>query len=180
MAPYLLIFLSSSLVCCKSCETRSLKSCWRLRQVKDNSFSNPVQKKYQKKDHRFWKEISSPFRQSGPSLFSWMHTDNFPDLCHSNNTPPPSLQQVVSAVRAGVNPSGNSFNQTSLWDISSSFFFAGTVITTIGEPFLALEAFTAVLCQETFSFHRSCLVLTLTLLSCYDLTSVAPKKSIPS
>ncbi|TWW68890.1 Potassium channel subfamily K member 2 [Takifugu flavidus] len=39
--------------------------------------------------------------------------------------------QVVSAVRAGVNPSGNSFNQTSLWDISSSFFFAGTVITTI-------------------------------------------------
>lgn len=50
-----------------------------------------------------------------------------------------SLQQVVSAVRAGVNPSGNSFNQTSLWDVSSSFFFAGTVITTIGEPFLALQ-----------------------------------------
>ncbi|XP_054617098.1 potassium channel subfamily K member 2-like isoform X3 [Dunckerocampus dactyliophorus] len=41
-------------------------------------------------------------------------------------------EQVVSAVRAGVNPSGNSFNQTSLWDLSSSFFFAGTVITTIG------------------------------------------------
>ncbi|KAF3849855.1 hypothetical protein F7725_019574 [Dissostichus mawsoni] len=40
--------------------------------------------------------------------------------------------QVVSAVRAGVNPTGNAFNQTSLWDISSSFFFAGTVITTIG------------------------------------------------
>ncbi|MEQ2172733.1 hypothetical protein GOODEAATRI_024287 [Goodea atripinnis] len=42
------------------------------------------------------------------------------------------LQQVVSAVRAGVNPSGNLSNQTSLWDLSSSFFFAGTVITTIG------------------------------------------------
>ncbi|XP_070843415.1 potassium channel subfamily K member 2-like [Chaetodon auriga] len=42
------------------------------------------------------------------------------------------VKQVVSAVRAGVNPSGNSSNQTSLWDISSSFFFAGTVITTIG------------------------------------------------
>ncbi|CAL8316952.1 unnamed protein product [Merluccius merluccius] len=40
--------------------------------------------------------------------------------------------QVVSAIRAGVNPSGNSSNQTSLWDLSSSFFFAGTVITTIG------------------------------------------------
>ncbi|KAE8286866.1 Potassium channel subfamily K member 2 [Larimichthys crocea] len=42
------------------------------------------------------------------------------------------VKQVVSAVRAGVNPSGNSSNQMSLWDISSSFFFAGTVITTIG------------------------------------------------
>ncbi|KAJ0060799.1 hypothetical protein NL108_001658, partial [Boleophthalmus pectinirostris] len=40
--------------------------------------------------------------------------------------------QVVSAVRSGVNPSGNSVNQSSLWDLSSSFFFAGTVITTIG------------------------------------------------
>ncbi|XP_075940591.1 potassium channel subfamily K member 2b isoform X1 [Anarhichas minor] len=42
------------------------------------------------------------------------------------------VKQVVSAVRAGVNPSGKASNQTSLWDISSSFFFAGTVITTIG------------------------------------------------
>uniref|UniRef100_A0A8D3ANX2 Potassium channel domain-containing protein n=1 Tax=Scophthalmus maximus TaxID=52904 RepID=A0A8D3ANX2_SCOMX len=42
------------------------------------------------------------------------------------------VKQVVSAVRAGVNPSGNASNQTSLWDLSSSFFFAGTVITTIG------------------------------------------------
>ncbi|KAM4633214.1 potassium channel subfamily K member 2b [Polymixia lowei] len=42
------------------------------------------------------------------------------------------VKQVVSAIRAGVNPSGNSSNQTSLWDLSSSFFFAGTVITTIG------------------------------------------------
>ncbi|XP_053301761.1 potassium channel subfamily K member 2 isoform X2 [Pleuronectes platessa] len=42
------------------------------------------------------------------------------------------VKQVVSAVRAGVNPSGNPSNQTSLWDLSSSFFFAGTVITTIG------------------------------------------------
>ncbi|KAM4713713.1 potassium channel subfamily K member 2b isoform 2-T2 [Anableps anableps] len=42
------------------------------------------------------------------------------------------VKQVVSAVRAGVNPSGSLSNQTSLWDLSSSFFFAGTVITTIG------------------------------------------------
>ncbi|XP_053192658.1 potassium channel subfamily K member 2b [Scomber japonicus] len=42
------------------------------------------------------------------------------------------VKQVVLAVRGGVNPSGNSSNQMSLWDFSSSFFFAGTVITTIG------------------------------------------------
>ncbi|XP_043917300.1 potassium channel subfamily K member 2 [Protopterus annectens] len=41
------------------------------------------------------------------------------------------IQQVVSA---GVNPriGANRTNQTSHWDLSSSFFFAGTVITTIG------------------------------------------------
>ncbi|XP_027020880.1 potassium channel subfamily K member 2b isoform X1 [Tachysurus fulvidraco] len=42
------------------------------------------------------------------------------------------VKQVMTAIRAGVNPSGNSSNVTSLWDLSSSFFFAGTVITTIG------------------------------------------------
>uniref|UniRef100_A0A8C4SQH4 Potassium channel, subfamily K, member 2a n=1 Tax=Erpetoichthys calabaricus TaxID=27687 RepID=A0A8C4SQH4_ERPCA len=40
--------------------------------------------------------------------------------------------QMIAAIKAGVNPSENSSNQTSLWDLSSSFFFAGTVITTIG------------------------------------------------
>lgn len=74
--------------------------------------------------------------------------------------PHPSPQQVVSAVRAGVNPSGNSFNQTSLWDISSSFFFAGTVITTIGEPLLTLEdaaprSFNAVRCERFTSSYRA-------------------------
>uniref|UniRef100_A0AAZ3R2V2 Potassium channel domain-containing protein n=1 Tax=Oncorhynchus tshawytscha TaxID=74940 RepID=A0AAZ3R2V2_ONCTS len=41
-------------------------------------------------------------------------------------------QQVVSAIRSGVNPAGTLTNHSSLWDLSSSFFFAGTVITTIG------------------------------------------------
>uniref|UniRef100_A0A4W5RPC3 Potassium two pore domain channel subfamily K member 2 n=1 Tax=Hucho hucho TaxID=62062 RepID=A0A4W5RPC3_9TELE len=40
--------------------------------------------------------------------------------------------QVVSAIRSGVNPAGTLTNHSSLWDLSSSFFFAGTVITTIG------------------------------------------------
>ncbi|KAG7242936.1 hypothetical protein INR49_017626 [Caranx melampygus] len=71
-----------------------------------------------------------------PTAFPRTHTQE--TLMHITNhlvffSPPhTTLPQVVSAVRAGVNPSGNSFNQTSLWDLSSSFFFAGTVITTIG------------------------------------------------
>lgn len=43
-----------------------------------------------------------------------------------------NLQQVVAAINAGVNPKGNTSNQVSHWDLGSSFFFAGTVITTIG------------------------------------------------
>uniref|UniRef100_A0A8B9KIF8 Potassium channel, subfamily K, member 2b n=1 Tax=Astyanax mexicanus TaxID=7994 RepID=A0A8B9KIF8_ASTMX len=42
------------------------------------------------------------------------------------------VKEVIHAIRVGVNPSGYASNQTSLWDLSSSFFFAGTVITTIG------------------------------------------------
>uniref|UniRef100_A0A8C6VMU9 Potassium two pore domain channel subfamily K member 2 n=1 Tax=Naja naja TaxID=35670 RepID=A0A8C6VMU9_NAJNA len=42
------------------------------------------------------------------------------------------IQQVVAAINAGVNPKGNMPNQVSHWDLGSSFFFAGTVITTIG------------------------------------------------
>ncbi|XP_029449061.1 potassium channel subfamily K member 2 [Rhinatrema bivittatum] len=41
------------------------------------------------------------------------------------------IQQVVAAVNAGIIPLGNS-SQNSHWDLGSSFFFAGTVITTIG------------------------------------------------
>lgn len=43
-----------------------------------------------------------------------------------------TFQQVVSAIRSGVNPAGTLSNHSSLWDLSSAFFFAGTVITTIG------------------------------------------------
>lgn len=62
------------------------------------------------------------------------------------------LQQVASAVRAGVNPSGNSFNQTSLWDISSSFFFAGTVITTIGRCFFLNSISESILLPHSIYF----------------------------
>ncbi|XP_032818966.1 potassium channel subfamily K member 2-like isoform X1 [Petromyzon marinus] len=42
------------------------------------------------------------------------------------------IQNVAAALSAGVNPSGNATSQNSHWDLGSAFFFAGTVITTIG------------------------------------------------
>ncbi|XP_078502822.1 potassium channel, subfamily K, member 16-like [Lissotriton helveticus] len=47
----------------------------------------------------------------------------------------PALEQFVQIIMEawenGVNPKGNSSNPSN-WDFSSSFFFAGTVVTTIG------------------------------------------------
>ncbi|KAJ6661288.1 hypothetical protein lerEdw1_015425 [Lerista edwardsae] len=42
------------------------------------------------------------------------------------------IKRVINATSAGVNPVGNSSNSSSHWDLGSAFFFAGTVITTIG------------------------------------------------
>ncbi|XP_008933437.1 PREDICTED: potassium channel subfamily K member 10-like, partial [Merops nubicus] len=42
------------------------------------------------------------------------------------------IQHAVDADNAGVSPIGNSSNNNSHWDLGSAFFFAGTVITTIG------------------------------------------------
>ncbi len=44
-----------------------------------------------------------------------------------------SLQHAIDAVNAGVSPIGNASNNSSYWDVGSAFFFAGTVITTIGK-----------------------------------------------
>ncbi|XP_071396659.1 potassium channel subfamily K member 10-like [Centroberyx affinis] len=41
-------------------------------------------------------------------------------------------QHSVDAVNAGVNPVGDTSYNSSHWDLGSAFFFAGTVITTIG------------------------------------------------
>uniref|UniRef100_A0A2K6EFV6 Potassium two pore domain channel subfamily K member 2 n=1 Tax=Propithecus coquereli TaxID=379532 RepID=A0A2K6EFV6_PROCO len=48
------------------------------------------------------------------------------------------IQQIVAAINAGIIPLGNTSNQISHWDLGSSFFFAGTVITTIGRRQLIL------------------------------------------
>ncbi|NXO25243.1 KCNKA protein, partial [Cisticola juncidis] len=42
------------------------------------------------------------------------------------------IQHAVDADNAGVSPIGNSSNSSSHWDLGGAFFFAGTVITTIG------------------------------------------------
>ncbi|XP_030016053.1 potassium channel subfamily K member 2 [Sphaeramia orbicularis] len=42
------------------------------------------------------------------------------------------VKNIVTAMRSGVNPAGPLTNHSSMWDRSSAFFFAGTVITTIG------------------------------------------------
>ncbi|XP_026239506.2 potassium channel subfamily K member 16 [Urocitellus parryii] len=46
------------------------------------------------------------------------------------------VQVIMEAWVKGVNPKGNSTNPSN-WDFSSSFFFAGTVVTTIGYGNLA-------------------------------------------
>ncbi|XP_059898134.1 potassium channel subfamily K member 10a [Gadus macrocephalus] len=49
---------------------------------------------------------------------------------------PPELEAIikhsVEAVNAGVSPIGDTSYNSSHWDLGSAFFFAGTVITTIG------------------------------------------------
>ncbi|NWV36105.1 KCNKA protein, partial [Grantiella picta] len=42
------------------------------------------------------------------------------------------IRHAIDSDNAGVSPIGNSFNRSSHWDLGGAFFFAGTVITTIG------------------------------------------------
>lgn len=44
-----------------------------------------------------------------------------------------SLQHAIDAVSAGVSPIRDTSYNHSYWDKGSAFFFAGTVITTIGK-----------------------------------------------
>lgn len=46
-----------------------------------------------------------------------------------------SVQHAIDAMSAGVSPSRNTSYNSSYWDVGSAFFFAGTVITTIGNAF---------------------------------------------
>lgn len=46
-----------------------------------------------------------------------------------------SVQHAIDAMSAGVSPSRDTSYNSSYWDVGSAFFFAGTVITTIGNTF---------------------------------------------
>lgn len=54
-----------------------------------------------------------------------------------------SFQHAIDAVSAGVSPIRDTSYNSSYWDVGSAFFFAGTVITTIGKvlnnPLLKLK-----------------------------------------
>lgn len=63
-----------------------------------------------------------------------------------------NLQQIVAAINAGIIPLGNTSNQISHWDLGSSFFFAGTVITTIGRRQLILFFNFGTACELNFMF----------------------------
>lgn len=64
-----------------------------------------------------------------------------------------NLQQIVAAINAGIIPLGNTSNQISHWDLGSSFFFAGTVITTIGRRQLILFFNFGTACELNFMFE---------------------------
>ncbi|XP_028295305.1 potassium channel subfamily K member 10a [Gouania willdenowi] len=52
--------------------------------------------------------------------------------CVSHDELEAIIKHSVEAVNAGVNPVGDTSYNSSHWDLGSAFFFAGTVITTIG------------------------------------------------
>uniref|UniRef100_A0A3Q3K2L5 Potassium channel domain-containing protein n=1 Tax=Monopterus albus TaxID=43700 RepID=A0A3Q3K2L5_MONAL len=51
---------------------------------------------------------------------------------HSCLHPQEASEHAIDAVSAGVSPIGDTSYNSSYWDLGSAFFFAGTVITTIG------------------------------------------------
>nr|XP_005483200.1 potassium channel subfamily K member 10 isoform X1 [Zonotrichia albicollis]XP_014120010.1 potassium channel subfamily K member 10 isoform X1 [Zonotrichia albicollis] len=53
-------------------------------------------------------------------------------LCVSEPELEKLIQHAVEAEDSGVNPVGHFSNKSSHWDLGGAFFFAGTVITTIG------------------------------------------------
>lgn len=70
-------------------------------------------------------------KSSSPGLAPQLRS-NHRRLPHPHSHPSSTPQVILEAWVKGVNPQGNSTNPSN-WDFGSSFFFAGTVVTTIGK-----------------------------------------------
>ncbi|XP_053331388.1 potassium channel subfamily K member 10 [Spea bombifrons] len=80
-----------------------------------------------------FRALEQPFESSKKSTIAQEKADflqNHP--CVTQQELDSLIKKAIEADNAGVNPIGNYSNSSSHWDLGSAFFFAGTVITTIG------------------------------------------------
>ncbi|XP_069884511.1 potassium channel subfamily K member 10 isoform X1 [Dipodomys merriami] len=80
-----------------------------------------------------FRALEKPFESSQKNTIALEKAEFLRDhICVSPQELETLIQHALDADNAGVSPIGNSSNSSSHWDLGSAFFFAGTVITTIG------------------------------------------------
>ncbi|XP_063804622.1 potassium channel subfamily K member 10 isoform X2 [Pseudophryne corroboree] len=81
-----------------------------------------------------FRALEQPFESSQKSTIAQEKADFLQiHSCVTQQELDALIKKAIDADNAGVNPIGNySNNNSSHWDLGSAFFFAGTVITTIG------------------------------------------------
>ncbi|XP_065727640.1 potassium channel subfamily K member 10 [Phocoena phocoena] len=80
-----------------------------------------------------FRALEQPFESSQKNTIAMEKAEFLRDhVCVSPQELETLIQHALDADNAGVSPIGNSSNNSSHWDLGSAFFFAGTVITTIG------------------------------------------------
>ncbi|XP_012629452.1 potassium channel subfamily K member 10 isoform X1 [Microcebus murinus] len=80
-----------------------------------------------------FRALEQPFESSQKNTIALEKAEFLRDhVCVSPQELETLIQHALDADNAGVSPIGNSSNNSSHWDLGSAFFFAGTVITTIG------------------------------------------------
>ncbi|XP_036887223.1 potassium channel subfamily K member 10 [Sturnira hondurensis] len=80
-----------------------------------------------------FRALEQPFESSQKNTIALEKAEFLRDhVCVSPQELETLIQHALDADNAGVSPIGNSSTNSSHWDLGSAFFFAGTVITTIG------------------------------------------------
>ncbi|XP_016045368.1 potassium channel subfamily K member 10 isoform X2 [Erinaceus europaeus] len=80
-----------------------------------------------------FRALEQPFESSQKNTIALEKAEFLRDhVCVSPQELETLIQHALDADNAGVSPVGNTSNNSSHWDLGSAFFFAGTVITTIG------------------------------------------------